>query len=437
MRILVVGSGGREHALVWKIAQSRLVDRVYCAPGNPGIGTLAERVNIQPEEIDRLLDFARRERVDLTVIGPEAPLVAGIVNRFQKAGLKCFGPTAEAAQLEASKVFAKNLFRKYNIPTASFRSFDSATHARAYLKECLYPVALKADGLAAGKGVILCENREQAEAAIQKMMVDQVFGAAGAKVVVEEFLTGEELSLIAITDSKTILVFETAQDHKRVYDGDKGPNTGGMGAYSPTPFMTREALYRIEKDILVPLVHALKKEKRTFTGVLYAGLMITHSGPKVLEFNARFGDPECQPLMMRLKSDLVPILLGAVDGNLDAAELEWDDRTSVCVVMASGGYPGEIQKDFRIDGLDRAVGLPDLQVFHGATASAAEGVVTSGGRVLGVTALGSDFNEARARAYQAVSLIRFQNMHYRLDIGTRALRYLELQEKSATPGAGA
>ncbi len=435
MRILVVGSGGREHALVWKITQSKLVDRVYCAPGNVGIGALAERVDIQAEEIDRLIDFAKRERIDLTVVGPEAPLAAGLVNKFQKAGLKAFGPTAEAVQLEASKVFAKNLFRKYNIPTASFRVFDSVAGAQAYLQECPYPVVIKADGLAAGKGVSVCQDRGEAEAAVREIMVDQVFGNAGSRVVVEECLVGEEVSLTAVTDSKTILVFETAQDHKRVFDNDRGPNTGGMGAYSPTPFVSHEALHRIEKDILVPVVHAMKRENRTFTGVLYAGLMITATGPKVLEFNARFGDPETEPLMMRLRSDLVPILLGAVDGNLDAADLEWDERAAVTVVMASGGYPGKYEKGVRIEGLDRAAELPDVQVFHAGTAKKGDAIVTAGGRVLAVNALGADFVEARTRVYEAVGRIRFPQMHYRTDIGARAMRHLQAQEKGLASGA--
>ena len=422
MKILVVGGGGREHTLVWKIAQSPLVTKIYCAPGNPGIAQLAECVNVKAEDIKGLCAFAQKEKIDLTVVGPEDPLVMGIVDVFTKAGLRIFGPTQKAAAIEGSKVFSKSLMRKHAIPTAEFRVLQSVRDAVSYIRTFEPPLVVKADGLAKGKGAIVCRTSQEALDAVHLIMKKKEFGDAGEKLVIEEFLIGEEVSVLALTDGKTIMPLEPAQDHKAIHDGDKGPNTGGMGAYSPVPLVTPEAAKRIDREVLVPTVHAMNREERPYQGVLYAGLMMTPGGPKVLEYNARFGDPETQAILVRMKSDLVPILLAVIEGTLDKMEIEWDPRPAVCVVMASGGYPGAYEKGKEITGLDAVKGMEDVIVFHAGTAFKDGRVVTSGGRVLGVTALGEDIGWARLHAYEAVRKIKFQGVQFRTDIGAKALK---------------
>ena len=422
MRVLVVGGGGREHALVWKIAQSSQVEAMYAAPGNAGISEHAECVDIGAEDVDQLLRFARHRGIDLTVVGPEAPLVAGVVDRFQEAGLRVFGPAKEAAQLEGSKVFAKRLMREAHIPAAEFRVFDHPATAHEYLDCQGAPIVVKADGLAAGKGVLVCRSIDEAHEAVEAIMVGRRFGAAGGQVVIEECLVGEEASILALTDGKTIYPLPSSQDHKPIYDGDEGPNTGGMGAYSPAPVVTPEMEERITREILVPVVHALRVRGIRYRGVVYAGLMITPGGPKVLEFNVRFGDPETQPILVRLRSDLVPALEAVIDGRLEEASLDWDERPAVCVVMASGGYPGRYEKGKPISGLEEAAGMADVAIFHAGTAVADGRVVTNGGRVLGVTALGETVAEAKARAYEAVARVHFDGAYNRTDIADRAIR---------------
>ncbi|GIX02063.1 MAG: phosphoribosylamine--glycine ligase [Thermogutta sp.] len=429
MNVLVIGSGGREHALAWKLKQSPLAERVFVAPGNAGTAQDAENVPISEKDFEGLIRFAKANRVGLTVVGPEAPLAEGIVDAFRAEKLRIFGPTKTAAELEASKVFCKQLLRSADVPTADFQIFSDPASARRYLMEKEdMPLVVKADGLAAGKGVIVCDNREQALQAIRLIAEEKAFGSAGDRLVIEERLHGEEASVLAITDGKTIVTLQPAQDHKPAFDGDTGPNTGGMGAYSPAPVVSDETLHWIEANILVPTVHAMRKAGRPFTGVLYAGLMMTPLGPRVLEFNVRFGDPECQPLMMRLKSDLLEILNLAVDGRLDQLEsLEWDPRPAVCVVMASEGYPGSYQKGFPIRGLDEAARLPDVKVFHAGTAIKDGEIVTAGGRVLGVTALGENIARAKYQAYAAVKCIRWQGAWCRKDIADKAIRRLTQQ----------
>jgi phosphoribosylamine---glycine ligase len=424
MKILVVGNGGREHALVWKLARSPLVTDVFCAPGNAGTALDGQNLDINANDVARLIKFSKTERIDLTVVGPEAPLAAGMVDAFEDAGLLVFGPTREAAELEGSKAFAKDLMRLANVPTADYAVFDDATAAAAHVEErSERPLVIKADGLAAGKGVIVCPTRQEAVAAIRHIMVDQPFGAAGKRIVVEECLAGQEASILAIVDGSTIVPLEPAQDHKAAYDDDKGPNTGGMGAYSPTPLITPELLDEIIEKVLVPTVHTMKREGRPFRGILYAGLMITSQGPKVLEFNVRFGDPEAQPVLMRLKTDLAEILLAAAEGKLKKlAPLEWDPRPSVCVVMAAEGYPGPYQKGHPIRGLEEAAKISDVKVFHAGTARMGDQVVTDGGRVLGVTALGNTIADAKLRAYQAVKCIRWEGAWCRKDISDKARR---------------
>ena len=422
MKILVVGGGGREHTLVWKIAQSPLVKKIYCAPGNPGIAQLAECVPIKAEDIKALCEFAGKEKIALTVVGPEDPLVLGIVDVFTKAGLRIFGPTQKAAAIEGSKVFSKSLMRKHAIPTAEFRAFQSARDAVSYIKTFEPPLVVKADGLAKGKGAIVCRTSQEALDAVELIMKKKEFGEAGEKLVIEEFLTGEEVSVLALTDGKTIMPLEPAQDHKAIYDGDKGPNTGGMGAYCPVPLVTPEVAMRIDREVLVPTVHAMNAQGRPYKGVLYAGLMMTPGGPKVLEYNARFGDPETQAILVRMKSDLVPILMAVTDGTLDKMEIEWDPRPAVCVVMASPGYPGPYEKGKEITGLDAVKDMRDVIVFHAGTTYKDGKVVTNGGRVLGVTALGDDIGWARLHAYEAVRKIKFQGVQFRTDIGAKALK---------------
>ncbi|MGR3310159.1 MAG: phosphoribosylamine--glycine ligase [Candidatus Brocadiales bacterium] len=420
MKILIVGGGGREHSLAWKIAQSPLVEKIFCAPGNAGIAQVAECINICAEDISALYNFTLKKHIDLTVVGPEDPLSAGIVNKFDKGGLKIFGPSKRAAMIEGSKCFAKNIMRKHGIPTADFRIFDEPSMAKEYVSSLGTPVVIKADGLTRGKGVYVCKTEQEAFNSIDRIMKDKIFLEAGSRIVVEEYLTGEEVSILALTDGKTIVPLESAQDHKTAYDGDKGPNTGGMGAYSPVPFINREFYYRIEREILVPVVHAMKRENSPYKGVLYAGLMITSTGPKVLEFNARFGDPETQALIMRLKCDLVPLLLATVEENLDKAQLDWDERASVCVVMASKGYPEKYEKGKEIHGLEAQKGVEDVQIFHAGTTLKHGRIMTNGGRVLGVTALGSNVKEAQKRAYEVVHQISFEGAYFRTDIGAKA-----------------
>jgi phosphoribosylamine--glycine ligase len=424
MKILVVGNGGREHALVWKLAQSPSVTRVFCAPGNAGTADEAENIDIRATDIPRLLKFSKAEQIDLVVIGPEGPLVLGMVDAFQAAGVRVFGPTRAAAALEASKAHAKEVMRLANVPTADYAVFDDPVAAAAHVDERTErPLVIKADGLAAGKGVIVCQNRVEALAAIKQAMVEKAFGEAGKRIVIEECLVGQEASILAIVDGSTILPLEPAEDHKAAYDDDKGPNTGGMGAYSPTPLITPVLLDDIIEKILVPIVHTMRREEDAFQGILYAGLMITSQGPKVLEFNVRLGDPEAQPVLMRLKSDLAQVLLAAAEGRLKKLpSLEWDPRPAVCVVMASAGYPGDYKKGYPIRGLAEAGRVPDVKVFHAGTTRLGDQIVTDGGRVLGVTALGETIADAKLRAYQAVKCIRWEGAWCRKDISDKARR---------------
>ncbi len=420
MKILVIGSGGREHALVWKIGQSPKVEKVFCAPGNAGIGEMVKLVPIGPEEIEKLSDFAEKEKIDLTVVGPEIPLTLGIVDLFEKRGLRIFGPNCGAARLEGSKAFAKEIMEENRIPTAAAVTFSDPASAKRYVaqkKSCV----VKADGLAGGKGVTVCSVRGEAEAAIDDIMVRKAFGEAGDKVVVEELLIGEEASFMALTDGEHILPLASSQDHKRVFDGDRGPNTGGMGAYSPATVVDATVHRDIHVRILKPLLDGLKRKGVRYQGVLYVGLMITDEGPKVLEFNARFGDPECQPVIMRLKSDLVPLLEAAIEGRLNRVESEWEDGASVCVVLCAGGYPGAYQKGKKIRGLEDLKDWGEGFVFHAGTAKRDDQWLTSGGRVLGVTALGKNIEKAVRAVYQAVDKIQWEGMHYRTDIAQRAL----------------
>ncbi len=421
MRVLVVGSGGREHALAWKIRQSPLVDKVFCAPGNGGISQIAECVDIKADDIAGLTAFASRNKIDLTVVGPEAPLSGGITDKFSANGLRVFGPSKEAARLESSKVFMKELAKKYGIPTAGFEVFTESVAAKKYIKGFKGKFVVKADGLAAGKGVIVCSSKEEGLEAVEAMMERKIFKDAGKKVIIEECLEGEEASIIVVTDGKDALPLASAQDHKRTLDGDKGPNTGGMGAYSPAPVVTDETMKAVMKDIIRPAIDGLSKEGIKYTGALYAGLMIDSSGPKLLEFNCRFGDPETQAILPRLKSDFVELIEASIDDEIDIASLQWDERPCVSVVISSGGYPGEYKTGFEIDGLDALEKMKDVYVFHAGTRASGEKTVTAGGRVLNVTALGSDIKDAIDRCYNAVNLIEFEGMHFRRDIGYRAL----------------
>lgn len=422
MKILVVGSGGREDALTWKIAQSPLVGTLYCAPGNPGMARHAQCVPISSGDIEALARFARDNAIDLTVVGPEDPLAAGIVDRFRADGLTVFGPVAAAARLEASKAFAKSVMTRHGIPTAAFAEFTDAAEAEAYIRRIGPPLVVKADGLAAGKGVTVAHDVETAVAAVRAAMTDRVFGDAGASVLIEECLVGEEASILAFTDGKTVVRMASSQDHKPVFDGDTGPNTGGMGAYSPAPVVT-DALFRdIEKDILRACVEGMAADGVPYSGVLYAGLMITDKAPKVIEFNCRFGDPETQVVLPRMKSDIVPVLLACCEGSLDRVALEWHDGACVTVVMASGGYPGAYPKGVPIEGIQEAETQTGVTVFHAGTRTEGETLLTNGGRVLNVTALGADIPAAIRQAYAGVERIRFEGAHYRRDIGAKALR---------------
>ncbi len=419
MKVLVIGSGGREHALVWKIAQSPLVKEIFCAPGNPGIGEMAKLVPIKADDLDGLLEFARKEEIGLTVVGPEVPLTLGIVDLFEVAGLKIFGPSKKAAELEGSKAYSKELLKKYNIPTAKYELFTSAQDANAYLEKQKFPIVVKADGLAAGKGVFICDSLESSLQAVDEILGKKIFGDAGNKVVIEEFLEGEEASILAFSDGKNVISLQPAQDHKAVYDGDKGPNTGGMGAYSPAPVITDDLAKDILENILKPSIQAMAREGRTYKGILYAGLMITSEGPKVLEFNVRFGDPETQPILMRMESDIVFLFFAVIDGKLCDQKITWREEASVCVVMASAGYPGSYPKGDEIFGLDKVD--KGTVVFHAGTKEVDGKLVTNGGRVLGVTSLGKTISEAINNSYEAVSRISWENSYYRKDIGKKAV----------------
>lgn len=419
MRVLVVGQGGREHALVWKLARSPRATRVYCAPGNAGTAIDGVNLPIREDDSRELVRFCLKEKVDLVVIGPEAPLVDGLADDLRKEGILVFGPSREAAELEGSKIFAKRLLKKYKVPTGDFRVFQEFPDVEAYLEAHPVPCVVKADGLAAGKGAIVCASPEEALAAARRMLVDEEFGAAGRRILIEETLTGPEISILAVTDGRALVVLAPCQDHKRALDGDQGPNTGGMGAYSPVPLVTDELLANVERDILIPTVHGMRSERRPFQGVLYAGLMLTPSGPKVLEYNVRFGDPECQPILMRLRSDLLDLLARAAKGNLGDVPVEWDERPAVAVVMASGGYPGAYKTGMPIHGLDDVANLEDVMVFHAGTTSDEGRIVTRGGRVLAVTALGLTIAQARESAYRAVERIRFSGAQYRRDIAAK------------------
>ncbi|HEY7690627.1 MAG TPA: phosphoribosylamine--glycine ligase [Dongiaceae bacterium] len=423
MRILVVGGGGREHALCWAIAGSPLCDKLYCAPGNAGIAQEAECVPIAVDDLDGLVAFARRERIDFVVVGPEAPLVAGLVDKLTAAGIKSFGPTAAAAALEGSKAFMKDLCAKYGIPTAAYGRFTDPAKAKDFIRKNGAPIVVKADGLAAGKGVIIAESVADAETAVDAMLTAGQFGEAGSEVVIEEFLRGEEASFFALVDGATALPLASAQDHKRAFDGDNGPNTGGMGAYSPAPIVTEAAAADIMARIILPTVQAMNTEGRPFKGVLFAGLMLTADGPKLLEYNVRFGDPECQVLCARLMSDLLPALIATQDGMLKNFHLRWQDKAALTVVMAAKGYPDSYQRGSAIRGLDKAAALKDVLVFHAGTKPGADGaVLANGGRVLSITGTGATIAEAQARAYAAVDLVDWPQGFCRRDIGWRAVK---------------
>jgi phosphoribosylamine--glycine ligase len=422
MKVLVIGSGGREHALIWKISQSPRVTKIYCAPGSSAIGELAECVVINPEQIYKLADFAEKEQIDLTVVGPELPLTLGITDLFESRHLRIFGPNKAAAQLEGSKAFAKEILHANGIPTAAFGTFTDAATAKQYLAQQKSPYVIKADGLAAGKGVLISAGRQEAEAAIDEILVRKAFGQAGDKVVIEEFLDGEEASFMVLTDGEHVLPLASSQDHKRIFDNDEGPNTGGMGAYSPAPVVTPEVHARVLQEVLAPLLHGLKQKNIRYRGLVYVGLMITQDGPKVVEFNARFGDPECQPIMMRLKSDLIPLLEATIDGKLNEATAQWHDDPAVCVVLTANGYPGAYDKGKEIHGLDQLKNWSDGFVFHAGTAKEEDRWLTTGGRVLGVTARGKNIASAVENVYGAVGKLSWDGMHYRKDIAQRALK---------------
>lgn len=419
MKVLVVGSGGREHAICWKLAQSPKVNKIYCAPGNAGIGEIAELVPIGAMEFDKLVDFAKSEGIDFTVVGMDDPLVGGIVDRFEEEGLKVFGPRANAAIIEGSKAFSKELMKKYNIPTAAYETFDNYDAALEYVKKGDFPVVLKADGLALGKGVLICNTLEEAVEGLNTIMVDKKFGDSGNKIVIEEFLTGQEMSVLSFCDGKTIVPMVSAQDHKRALDGDKGLNTGGMGTFSPSRVYTPDLAEECMKTIYQPTVDALNKEGRTFKGIIFFGLMLTPKGMKVIEYNARFGDPETQVVLPRLKSDLMEIFEACVDGTLDKVNVEWEDNGTACVVLASGGYPEKYTKGYEITGLEDAKKADNIVVFHAGTALKDGKFVTNGGRVLGITGIGKNLDEAIKIAYEGVKLVDFKDKHFRTDIGVK------------------
>jgi phosphoribosylamine--glycine ligase len=422
MNVLLIGSGGREHAIAWKLAQSKNLDKLYIAPGNPGTAQCGRNISISPDDTDKLLEFACQNKIELVVVGPEDPLAEGLVDKFEAAGIKAFGPSAKAAQLEADKAFAKQLMRSSSVSTAESRTFDRFEDAKAYIASRDEPVVIKAAGLAKGKGVFVCDDPADGILAAEKVMCDKIFGPAGDRIIVEDKLLGEEASILAFVDSRNIYIMESSQDHKAIGDGDTGPNTGGMGAYSPAPVVTEDLMNQITREILVPTVDGMNRSGAPYKGVLYAGVMLTAGGPRVLEFNVRFGDPETQPILMRLKSDLLEVLLAVCDGTLDEVNLEWDPRPAVCVVMASGGYPDDYQKGKKISGLQEAGKLDDVMVFHAGTRQQDGEIVTSGGRVLGVTALGRTITEAKVKAYQAVDRIHFDGVYFRRDIADKAIK---------------
>ena len=417
MKVLIVGSGGREHAIAWKIAQSSKVDKIYCAPGNAGISGIAECVNIGAMEFDKLVAFAKEKQIDLTVIGMDDPLVGGIVDAFEAEGLRVFGPRKNAAILEGSKAFSKDLMKKYQIPTAAYETFETAEAALEYLETAKYPIVLKADGLALGKGVLICNTREEAKEGVKTLMLDKQFGTAGDRIVVEEFMTGREVSVLSYVDGKTIKIMTSAQDHKRAKDGDQGLNTGGMGTFSPSPFYTEEVDRFCKEHIYQKTVDAMAAEGRTFKGIIFSGLMLTEDGPKVLEYNARFGDPETQVVLPRMKNDIVDVFEACIDGTLDQIDLQFEDNAAVCVVLASDGYPEHYEKGYKITGFENFDGKDGYYVFHAGTRFDGEDIVTNGGRVLGVVAKGSDLKAARANAYEATKWIQFDNKYMRNDIG--------------------
>lgn len=418
MKILIVGSGGREHAIAWKVAQSPKAEKIYCAPGNAGIAEYAECVDIGAMEFEKLVAFAKEKEIDLTIVGMDDPLVGGIVDAFEAEGLRVFGPRKNAAILEGSKAFSKDLMKKYGIPTAAYEIFDDPEAALSYLETARFPIVLKADGLALGKGVLICNTPEEARDGVRQIMQDKKFGCAGNQMVIEEFMTGREVSVLSFVDGKTIKTMASAQDHKRAKDGDQGLNTGGMGNFSPTPFYTPEIDAFCQKYIFQPTVDAMASEGRPFKGVIFFGLMLTADGPKVLEYNARFGDPEAQVVLPRMKNDMVDVVEACIDGTLDQIDLEFTDEAAVCVVLASDGYPVSYEKGFPIRGLENFKGKEGCYVFHAGTKFDGQGqIVTNGGRVLGVTALGADLKEARANAYKAVELVDFDNKYFRHDIG--------------------
>lgn len=417
MKVLIVGGGGREHAIARKVSESKRVTKIYCAPGNAGIEEVAECVPIGAMEFDKLVAFAKEKEIDLTIIGMDDPLVGGIVDVFEEQGLRVFGPRKNAAIIEGSKAFSKDLMKKYHIPTAAYETFDSAEEAVRYLKTSSYPIVLKADGLALGKGVLICNTYEEACDGVKSIMLDKQFGSAGDRLVVEEFMIGREVSVLAFCDGKTIRPMTSAQDHKRAQDGDQGLNTGGMGTFSPSPFYTEEVDEFCKKYVYQPTIDAMKEEGRDFTGILFCGLMLTEKGPKVLEYNARFGDPEAQVVLPRMKNDIIDVMEACIDGRLQEVPLEFYDNAAVCVVLASKGYPEQYEKGFLIDGLSAFEGKSDFYAFHAGTKKSSEGIVTNGGRVLGVTATGKDLREARKKAYEATEWIQFANKYKRNDIG--------------------
>ena len=432
MNVLIIGSGGREHALAWKIKQSPLLTKLYCAPGNGGIAQVAQCVDIETTDIHGLISFAKEKRIHLTIVGPEAPLVAGIVDAFEKEKLTIFGPSKKAAQLEGSKVFSKEFMQRSNIPTAAFKIFDNPDKAKKFLEKAEFPLVIKADGLAAGKGVVVCQKIDEAKKAIDEIMQDKIFKEAGNQIVIEECLFGDEVSILAISDGDDYLLFDACQDHKRIFDDDLGPNTGGMGAYSPVPLVDEELLKRVETRIIDPVIRGMRREGNPFRGILYVGLMITKEGPYVLEFNVRFGDPEAQVVLPRVENDLLEVITAACEYRLHEVDLKWDRRPCVCVVMSSGGYPGKYATGFEITGIESATKDPDIKVFHSGTKKEGDKIVTSGGRVLGVIAMGEKFEKVIERVYVAVEKIKFDRCFFRRDIGVKVLRWLNNKRPKAS-----
>jgi len=429
MKVLIIGSGGREHVLAWKISQSPLVDKIFCAPGNGGISGIAECVNISVNDIASLVKFAKEQEIGLTVVGPEAPLVLGVVDAFEAEGLKVFGPSKDAAQLEGSKVFSKEFMYENNIPTAPFETFTDILEAKEFISQIELPLVIKADGLAAGKGVIICQTLDEANKALDQIMTEKVFDDAGDNVVIEACLKGEEVSILAISDGNDFVILDSSQDHKRIFDDDLGPNTGGMGAYSPAPVLNPSLKRMVENQIIGPTIRGMADSGIPFKGVLYAGLMITEDGPMVLEYNVRLGDPEAQAVIPRMKNDIVEVMLASCDGKLRDYNLDWDKRACVCVVLSSGGYPGKYEKGLEIKGLKEANACKDTIVFHAGTKQETDKIVTSGGRVLGVTSLGNGIDEAIKNTYVAVEKVQFDHCFFRRDIGAKALKYNKIEIK--------